>query len=161
MVFNRIGMVIKMAAVAYPVHALPVSIVKFVYLTAVMDWYSRFVLSWEVSVSMETELCVSAPERSLRIYRAPEIFNTDQEAQYTSKEFTGTLKDHEVKISMDGKGRAIDNIMIERLWRTVKYEEIYLKEYESVRELKRALSVYFILLQLRAIAQQSGWENPC
>ena len=115
----------------------------FVYLTAVMDWHSRFVLSWEISVSMETEFCVSALERSLRLYGAPEIFNTDQGAQYSSKEFTGTLKDHDVKISMDGKGRAMDNIMIERLWRTVKYEEIYLKEYDSVRELKRALGAYF------------------
>jgi putative transposase len=115
----------------------------FVYLTAVMDWHSRFVLSWEVSVSMEAEFCVSALERSLRLYGAPEIFNTDQGSQYTGKEFTDTLKEHGVKISMDGKGRAMDNIMIERLWRSVKYEEIYLKEYDSVADLKRALKLYF------------------
>ena len=115
----------------------------FVYLTAVMDWYSRFVLSWEVSVTMDTEFCVSALERSLRLYGAPEIFNTDQGSQYTSKEFTGILHDNGVKISMDGKGRAMDNIMIERLWRTVKYEEIYLKEYKNVAELKAALKKYF------------------
>lgn len=115
----------------------------FVYLTAVMDWHSRFVLSWEVSVSMEANFCVSALEHSLRLYGGPEIFNTDQGAQYTSKEFTNTLKDHDIKISMDGKGRAMDNIMIERLWRTLKYEEIYLKEYDSVGELKKALRSYF------------------
>ena len=115
----------------------------FVYLTAVMDWYSRFVLSWEVSVTMDTEFCVSALERSLRLYGTPEIFNTDQGSQYTSKEFTGILQNNGVKISMDGKGRAMDNIMIERLWRTVKYEEIYLKEYRDVSELKTALKAYF------------------
>jgi len=115
----------------------------FVYLTAVMDWHSRFVLSWEVSISMEAEFCISALERSLRLYGSPEIFNTDQGGQYTSKEFTDRLKDHDIKISMDGKGRAMDNIMIERLWRTVKYEEIYLKEYDSVKELKMALKAYF------------------
>lgn len=115
----------------------------FIYLTAVMDWHSRFVLSWEVSVTMDTEFCVSALERSLRLHGAPEIFNTDQGAQYTSKKFTGVLQDNDVKIRMDGKGRAMDNIMIERLWRKVKYEEIFLKEYESVAELKRALNTYF------------------
>ncbi len=115
----------------------------FVYLTAVMDWYSRFVLSWEVSVSMDSEFCVSALERSLRLYGKPKIFNTDQGSQYTSNEFTGILRDHNIKISMDGKGRAMDNIFIERLWRTVKYEEIYLKEYQSVVELKAALKKYF------------------
>jgi len=93
----------------------------FVYLTAVMDWHSRFVLSWEVSITMDTEFCVSALERSQRQYGSPEIFNTDQGSQYTSREFTSILKENGVQISMDGKGRAMDNIMIERLWRTVKY----------------------------------------
>lgn len=115
----------------------------FAYLTAVMDWHSRFVLSWEVSVTLDAAFCVSALERSLRTFGIPEVFNTDQGAQYTGKEFTGILKEHGVQISMDGKGRAMDNIMIERLWRTVKYEEIYLKEYESVADLKRALKSYF------------------
>ena len=115
----------------------------FVYLTAVMDWYSRYVLSWEISVSMDTEFCISALDRALRNYGSPVIFNTDQGSQYTSLEFTGILKNHDVKISMDGKGRAMDNIFIERLWRSVKYEEIYLKEYESVHELRRALKKYF------------------
>lgn len=115
----------------------------FVYLTAVMDWYSRFVLSWEVSVSMESDFCVSALERSLRLFGSPEIFNTDQGAQYTATNFTETLLSNDVKISMDGKGRAMDNIFIERLWRSVKYEEVYLKEYDNVSELKRSLKKYF------------------
>ncbi len=132
----------------------------FVYLTAVMDWYSRFVLSWEVSVTMDTEFCVSALERSLRLYGAPEIFNSDQGAQYTSKEFTGILHDHGIKISMDGKGRAMDNIFIERLWRTVKYEEIYLKEYESVAELKKALKTYFHFYNYERCHKSLGRKSP-
>lgn len=115
----------------------------FVYLTAVMDWHSRFVLSWEVSLSMDAEFCVSALERSLRLYGKPEIFNTDQGSQYTSHEFTGVLKEQNIKISMDGKGRAMDNIFIECLWRSLKYEGIYLKEYDSVAALKTALKAYF------------------
>ena len=115
----------------------------FVYLVAVMDWYSRKVLSWEVSASMEDSFCVSALERALRLYPAPEIFNTDQGAQFTSNAFTQVLKDKGIRISMDGKGRAMDNIMVERLWRSVKYEEIYLREYPSVDELRKSLKKYF------------------
>lgn len=115
----------------------------FVYLTAVMDWHSRYVLSWEISVTMDDRFCVSALERALHRHGRPEIFNTDQGAQYTGAAFTGVLKDHEVRISMDGKGRAMDNIMIERLWRTVKYEEIYIKEFLTVEALVIALRQYF------------------
>lgn len=115
----------------------------FVYLIAVMDWYSRNVLSWEVSTSMEDSFCVSALERALRLYPKPDIFNTDQGSQFTGKAFTGVLKNHEIRISMDGKGRAMDNIFIERLWRSVKYEEIYLNEYESTEALRKALRKYF------------------
>ncbi len=115
----------------------------FVYLTAVMDWYSRFVLSWEVSVTMDSSFCVSALESAFRRYGRPEIFNTDQGSQYTSNEFTSTVLDNDVLISMDGKGRFIDNIFIERLWRSVKYEDIYLKEYTSVDELIKSLKMYF------------------
>ncbi len=99
----------------------------FVYLVAIMDWYSRKVLSWELSSSMESSFCVSALERALRLYPAPEIFNSDQGSQFTSDAFTDVLKEHGVKISMDGKGRCMDNIFVERLWRSVKYEETYLK----------------------------------
>jgi putative transposase len=132
----------------------------FVYLTAVMDWHSRFVLSWEVSVTMDTEFCVSALERSLRLYGTPEIFNTDQGSQYTSKEFTGVLHNNGVKISMDGKGRAMDNIMIERLWRTVKYEDIYLKEYKNVSELKTALRKYFHFYNYERPHKSLGYKSP-
>jgi putative transposase len=115
----------------------------FVYLTAVMDWHSRYVLAWEVSVTMEEGFCVSALQSALRRHGRPEIFNTDQGAQFTGQAFTGVLKDAQVAISMDGKGRAMDNIMVERLWRSVKYEEIYLKDYASVAELVAALRAYF------------------
>lgn len=115
----------------------------FVYLTAVMDWHSRYVLSWEVSVTMDEAFCVNALNSAIRRHGVPDIFNTDQGAQYTGKAFTGVLKEHSIKISMDGKGRAMDNIFIERLWRSVKYEEIYTKEYSSVTELIRALKEYF------------------
>jgi len=115
----------------------------FVYLTAVMDWHSRYVLSWEISVTQSDDFCVSALERALRRYGRPEIFNTDQGGQYTGAAFTGILKDHDVRISMDGKGRVMDNIMVERLWRTVKYEEVYTKEYESMQELLDGLRQYF------------------
>ena len=115
----------------------------FVYLTAVMDWYSRYVLAWEVSVTMEASFCVSALESALRRHGRPDIFNTDQGVQFTGEAFTGILKAAGVTISMDGKGRAMDNIMVERLWRSMKYEEIYLKEYASVAELTGALRRYF------------------
>ncbi len=115
----------------------------FGYLGAVMDWYSRKVLSWEVSVTMDDSFCVSVLEQAIRRYGKPEIFNTDQGSQFTGKAFTDVLKNNNIKISMDGKGRAVDNIMIERLWRTVKYEEIYLKDYSSVLDLIRSLKVYF------------------
>ncbi len=115
----------------------------FVYLVAVIDLYSRQVLSWEVSVTMEDSFCVNALERALRLYPAPEIFNTDQGVQFTGNAFTSVLKSHKIKISMDGKGRALDNIFIERLWRSVKYEEIYLNDYRDVSHLKRSLKKYF------------------
>lgn len=115
----------------------------FVYLVAVMDWYSRKVLSWEVSASMDESFCISALERALRLHPKPEIFNSDQGSQFTGKAFTGVLKDRGIRISMDGKGRCMDNIFIERLWRSVKYEEIYLNDYATTEELRKALRKYF------------------
>ena len=115
----------------------------FVYLTVVMDWYSRYVLSWEVSITMDDGFCVSALERALRLQGKPDIFNTDQGSQYTGAAFTRVLKDHGVRISMDGKGRAMDNIMVERLWRTVKYEDIYIKDYETVIAVQDRLKFRF------------------
>ena len=115
----------------------------FVYLVAVMDWYSRRVLSWKLSTTMDTSFCVEALEEAIENYGCPEIFNTDQGAQFTSEQFTGVLKQHDIKISMDGKGRWIDNVFVERLWRSVKYEEVYLKAYDSVFDAKRSLGRYF------------------
>ena len=132
----------------------------FVYLTAVMDWYSRYVLSWEVSVTMDSDFCISALESALRQHGQPDIFNTDQGAQYTSNDFINKLKDAEVLISMDGKGRAMDNIFIERLWRSVKYEEIYLKEYGSVRELTDCLKVYFDFYNNERTHSSLGAKTP-
>ncbi len=115
----------------------------FVYLVAVMDWHSRMVLSWEISSSLDESFCVSALERALRLYGKPDIFNTDQGVQFTSNAFVQVLKGHQIKISMDGKGRWMDNIFIERLWRSVKYEDIYIKEYRNPVLLKQGLKQYF------------------
>jgi putative transposase len=115
----------------------------FMYLTVIMDWYSRRVLAWRVSNTLETEACVEALEEALGRYRAPEIFNTDQGAQYTSEAFTAVLKSHGVTISMDGKGRWVDNVFVERLWRSVKYEDVYLRAYETPAALRMGLTHYF------------------
>lgn len=116
----------------------------FVYLVAIMDWYSRKVLAWEVSNTMEDTFCISALESAIRLYGAPEIFNTDQGSQFTSTDFIAVLKQNDIKISMDGKGRWMDNVFIERLWRSVKYEDVYLKDYRTVVALKQGLGKYFI-----------------
>ena len=115
----------------------------FVYLVAIIDWYSRKVLSWRVSNTMDPAFCVDALEEALTRYGAPDIFNTDQGAQFTANAFTDVLKNHAVKISMDGKGRWIDNVFVERLWRSLKYEEVYLKAYDSVAEAKQSIDIYF------------------
>ena len=132
----------------------------FVYLTAVMDWSSRYVLAWEVSVTMEEEFCVSALQSALRRHGRPQIFNTDQGSQFTGESFTGVLKAAGVDISMDGRGRAMDNIMVERLWRSVKYEEIYLKDYQSVSELVTALRGYFDFYNHERPHQSHGGATP-
>ena len=117
----------------------------FLYLVAIMDWHSRKVLSWRLSNTLDTQFCVDALEQALRRYGIPEIFNTDQGAQFTSDGFTKVLQDAGVRISMDGKGRWIDNVFIERLWRSLKYEEVYLKAYETVAEAIRGIGDYFDL----------------
>jgi len=132
----------------------------FVYLVAVMDWRSRHVLSWEVSTTMDDSFCVSALERALRLYGKPEIFNTDQGAQFTGTAFTDTLKNAGIRISMDGKGRALDNMFIERLWRSVKYEEVYLNEYDSVDALRRSLKRYFHFYNLERPHQSFDGATP-
>lgn len=115
----------------------------FVYLVAIMDWYSRKVLAWRLSNTLDTRFCVDALQEAIEIHGPPEIFNTDQGSQFTSEEFTNVLKSHDVAISMDGKGRWLDNVFVERLWRSVKYEEVYLKGYESVRDARQSLGEYF------------------
>lgn len=132
----------------------------FVYLVAVMDWYSRQVLSWEVSNTMDSDFCVNALERACRLYGKPLIFNTDQGSQFTSEAFTSVLKKQGIQISMDGKGRATDNIFIERLWRSVKYEEVYLNEYSSVKELKQKLGQYFHYYNHKRPHQSLDGQTP-
>lgn len=114
----------------------------FVYLIAVIDWYSRFVLDWQLSINMEADFCVETLKRVLG-NSCCEIFNTDQGSQFTSKDFTDVLKEHQIKISMDGKGRWADNVFVERLWRSVKYECVYLQEWANVAAVRTGLSSYF------------------
>lgn len=131
----------------------------FLYLVAVMDWYSRYVLSWELSNSLDTSFCLFALEKALT-HGCPEIFNTDQGAQFTSSAFTGCLLDHNINISMDSKGRALDNIFIERLWRDVKYQHIYLYDYQDGVELHQGLSWYFKLHNEHKPHQSLDYKTP-
>jgi putative transposase len=131
----------------------------FIYLVAVMDWFSRYVLAWEVSVSLETSFCLAALDWALPS-GPPDIFNTDQGSQFTSEDFTGRLESHGIEISMDGRGRVSDNIFIERLWRTVKYEEVYLKDYSDVREAVSNLKGYFAFYNHQRPHQALGYQMP-
>jgi len=121
----------------------------FMYLVVVMDWHSRRVLSWRVSNTLDSTFCVEALQEALGRYGAPAIFNTDQGCQFTSEAFTGVLKAHGTAISMDGKGRWVDNVFVERLWRTVKYEDIYLRAYETPKALREGLARYFTFYNSR------------
>ena len=114
----------------------------FLYLVAIMDWHSPYVVAWNLSTTLDAAFCVEALEAALGKHK-PEVFNTDQGSQFTSEGFTGLLEQHGVRISMDGKGRYTDNIFVERLWRTVKYEEVYLKAYANAKEARRELGAYF------------------
>lgn len=131
----------------------------FVYLVAIMDWFSRFVLAWEISVTMETSFCVSALDWALR-RGMPEVFNSDQGSQFTSSDFTGRLSGAGIRISMDGRGRVFDNIFVERLWRTVKYENVYLNDYESVPAVTQGLAQYFVFYNDERIHQSLGYRTP-
>jgi putative transposase len=131
----------------------------FIYLVAVMDWYSRYVLAWEVSVSLETSFCLAALDWALQSGQ-PDIFNTDQGAQFTSAAFTSRLETHGIDISMDGRGRVSDNIFIERLWRTVKYEEVYLKDYRDVLEAVGNLKSYFAFYNRERLHQALDYQTP-
>jgi putative transposase len=131
----------------------------FVYLVAVIDWFSRYVLAWELSVTLDSHFCVSALERALLRGR-PEVFNTDQGAQFTSLAFTERLLERGIRLSMDGRGRALDNIFVERLWRTVKYEDIYLNDYGSVAEARGGLSRYFCFYNDERLHQSLNYRSP-
>lgn len=131
----------------------------FVYLMAIIDWYSRYVLDWNLSISLEADFCIETLARTLK-KGICEIFNTDQGTQFTSNGFTGLLTRYGVKISMDGKGRALDNIFVERLWRSVKYEKIYLQEWDTVREVKQAVSDYFSFYNYERPHQSLDEKTP-
>ena len=131
----------------------------FMYLVAILDWYSRFVLAWRLSNSLEGSFCVDALEAAL-CWRQPEIFNSDQGVQFTATVFTSRLEDHGVAISMDGRGRVFDNILIERLWRSVKHEDIYLKEYETVPQLRRGLGEYMDFYSYERCHQSLDYRTP-
>jgi len=131
----------------------------FLYLTAVMDWHSRYVLSWALSENLESGFCLEALEQALR-KGAPEIFNTDQGAQFTSEAFTGALEAQGVRISMDGRGRVFDNIFVERLWRTVKYEEVFLKDYADAAQAREGLRAYFRFYNQERPHQALEYRTP-
>lgn len=131
----------------------------FCYLVAIMDWYSRYVLSWRVSNTLEADFCVECVEDALS-QGQPGIFNTDQGVQFTSQEFTQKLLDKQVRISMDGRGRVFDNIFIERLWRTVKYDNIYVQEYQTVSDVRTGLREYFDLYNTERIHQALNYRTP-
>jgi putative transposase len=131
----------------------------FIYLVAVMDWFSRYVLSWAVSITMDVGFCLEALEQALEVAQ-PEIFNTDQGAQFTSIDFTGRLASAGIRISMDGRGRALDNVFVERLWRTVKYEEVYLKDYETPREAIQELAKFFVRYNGQRQHQSLNYQTP-
>lgn len=131
----------------------------FLYLTAVMDWYSRYVLAWKLSNSLDGLFCREVLQDALRIAR-PEIFNTDQGSQYTSLEFIKILTDLGINVSMDGRGRALDNVFIERLWRSVKYEDVYLKEYRDGADLHRGLTTYFKFYNTQRLHSSLDYKTP-
>jgi len=131
----------------------------FVYLVAIIDWFSRYVLDFGISITLEADFCVEALERALTRGK-PEIFNSDQGSQFTSPRHTKLLEDADILISMDGKGRAIDNIFVERLWRSLKYEEVYLKDYETVQEAKDGIKTYFDYYNNERSHQSLDYKTP-
>ena len=132
----------------------------FVYLAAIIDWHSKKILSWKLSNTMDITLVTTVLNEALTLYPKPEIFNTDQGSQYTSKEHTDILKKHDIKISMDGKGRATDNICIERFWRSIKYEEIYLNEYKNIKVLRKAIGKYMDRYNRKRLHSAIDYKTP-
>jgi putative transposase len=131
----------------------------FVYLVAILDWLSRYVLAWRTSRTLETGCCLEALEQAFQQAR-PEIFNNDQGSQFTRKEFVSRLTQADVRISWDGRGRALDNIFVERLWRSVKYEEVYLKDYQTAGDAERGLKDYFQLYNRERLHQSLAYQTP-
>jgi putative transposase len=132
----------------------------FLYLVAVMDWHSRQVLAWRLSLTLESKFCVEALQEALRRYGKPEIFNTDQGVQFTADAFIKTLQARDIKISMDGEGRFLDNIFIERLWRSLKYEEVFIKAYDSVAEARLSIGVWLAFYNNERKHQSHGYRTP-
>ncbi len=132
----------------------------FVFLVAIIDWYSRRVLAWRLSNTLETSFCVEALHEALARYGCPEIFNTDQGSQFTSEEFTDALLDRGIKISMDGQGRWLDNIFVERLWRSLKYEEVYLYAYDTVQVARASIARYFDFFNDQRPHKALGYQTP-
>jgi putative transposase len=131
----------------------------FMYLTAVIDWYSRYVLSWRLSNTLEGRFCLEALDAALALGR-PEIFNTDQGSQFTAREYTDRLEEAGIAVSRDGRGRALDNVFVERLWRSVKYEDIYINDYERVPDLESGLEAYFWFYDEERPHQSLGYRTP-
>lgn len=132
----------------------------FAYLIAIIDWYSRYVLSWRLSNTMDTGFCVEALQDALNRCGKPEIFNTDQGAQFTSEDFIGALREQSIRISMDGKGRCLDNVFVERLWRSLKYEEVYLHVYKGMREARLGIGSYLAFYNHERPHQALGYQTP-
>ena len=157
---------LKGLTIKYPNHVWAADITYipmprgFLYLVAIMDWHSRKVLAWRLSNSMDSSFCAEALGQAIQQHGTPEIFNTDQGAQFTAQGFTDLLKANNIAISMDGKGRWLDNVFVERLWRSLKYEEVYLKAYESVAEAKHAIAAYFEFYNTRRRHQSLDRQTP-
>jgi putative transposase len=132
----------------------------FLYLVAILDWFSRFVLAWRLSNTLDTMFCLEALDEALQRYPKPEIFNSDQGSQFTSNDFTGRLKKADIRVSMDGRGRALDNVFVERLWRTVKYEEVYLNDYTDGFDAQVRLGRYFVFYDFERPHQALNYRTP-
>ena len=132
----------------------------FVFLVAIIDLYSRLVLAWRLSNTLKTTFCVEALYKALERYGRPEIFNTDQGCQFTAEEFTDVLLEHDIKISMDGRGRCLDNVFVERLWRSLKYEEVYLYAYDTVSAAREGIGCYFDFFNNERPHSALGYQTP-
>ena len=132
----------------------------FVYLVAVIDWFSRYILSWRISISLDADFCIEALEDAIEKYGQPDIFNTDQGSQFTSKNFIAVLTEREIQISMDGKGRALDNVFIERFWRSLKQEKIYMIILNTVKEAKNAITDYINFYNQKRMHQSLEYLTP-